>query len=72
MPYAITSLASGAPARTAAIGGALDVAEKQRGGARKAALTALATAVTLDAENAKDAGKVRMMATAIRELAAVR
>jgi len=61
-----------APARTAAIGGALDVAEKQRGGARRAALTALATAVTLDAENAKDAGKVRMMAMAIRELAAVR
>jgi len=61
-----------APARTSAIGRALDAAEQQSGAARKAALTALATAVTRDAAGAKDGAKVRMMAGAIRELAAAR
>ncbi len=58
--------------RTAAIGRALDAAESQRGAARRGALTALATAVSADAATAKDGGKVRTMAAAIRELAAVR
>ncbi len=59
-------------ARTSAIGSALDAAEQLSGAARKAALTSLATAVTRDAAGAKDGAKVRMMAGAIRELAAVR
>ena len=58
-----------APARTTAIGGALDTAERQRGAARRAALTTLAEAVTQDAASAKDATKVTAMAGAIRELA---
>jgi len=61
-----------APARTTAIGRALDAAEGQRGGARRAALTTLAAAVSQDAAGAKDGEKVRAMATAIRELGAVR
>jgi hypothetical protein len=61
-----------APARTTAIGRALDAAEKQRGAARRTALTTLASAVSLDSETAKDTAKVRMMSMAIRELAAVR
>ena len=60
-----------AAARTAAIGSALDAAEKQSGAARRRALTALATAVTADASRAKDAARVTAMAGAIRELAAV-
>jgi len=61
-----------APARTAAIGRALAAAERQRGAARRGALTVLATAVSADAATATDAAKVRTMAAAIRELAAVR
>jgi len=61
-----------APARTSAIGSALDAAEQQSGAARKAALTALETVMTRDAAGAKDGAKVRTMAGAIRELAAVR
>ncbi len=57
-------------ARTAAIASALDAAEKQTGAARRAALTALATAVTSDAASAKDGARVTAMAGAIRELAA--
>ncbi|MDZ7632847.1 MAG: hypothetical protein U5K74_16285 [Gemmatimonadaceae bacterium] len=60
-----------AAARTSAIGQALDAAERQSGAARRAALTALAGAVTRDATGARDAARVRAMAGAIRELAAV-
>jgi hypothetical protein len=59
-----------ASARTTAIASALDAAEKQRGAARRAALTTLAGAVTRDASSAKDSAKVTAMAGAIRELAA--
>jgi hypothetical protein len=58
-----------ATARTTAIGSALDAAEKQSGAARRAALTSLAAAVDKDAAGAKDAPRVRMMASAIRDLA---
>jgi hypothetical protein len=58
-----------ASARTTAIASALDAAEKQRGAARRAALTTLAGAVTRDASSAKDGAKVTAMAGAIRELA---
>jgi hypothetical protein len=60
-----------AAARTTAIGAALDAAEKLSGAPRQAALRALATAVERDARGAKDAAKVRVMAAAVRELAAV-
>ncbi|MDX2182377.1 MAG: hypothetical protein SFW08_00190 [Gemmatimonadaceae bacterium] len=58
------------PARTSAIGRALDAAEKLRGPARRRALEALATAVAQDVAGAKDAAKVTTMLGAIRELAA--
>ena len=58
-----------APARTAAIGRALDAAEQQQGAARRSALTALARQVDRDAAGAKDAPRVRTMAGAMRELA---
>ncbi|MCX5756091.1 MAG: hypothetical protein NTX19_08255 [Gemmatimonadetes bacterium] len=57
--------------RTAAISAALDAAEQKRGGARGAALTALATQVDGDAKGAKDAARVTAMAGEIRRLAAV-
>ncbi len=56
-------------ARTSAIASALDAAETQGGAARRAALTALAGAVTRDASSAKDGAKVTAMAGAIRDLA---
>jgi hypothetical protein len=59
-----------AAARTTAIGQALDAAERQNGAARRTALTTLATAVDADAPSARDAAKVRLMAQAIRDLAA--
>jgi hypothetical protein len=59
-----------AAARTTAIAGALDAAEKQSGAARRTALTSLASQVSRDANGAKDAARVRMMAQAIRDLAA--
>ena len=58
-----------APARTAAIGRALDAAEGQSGAARRSALTRLATQVDADARGATDAPRVRTMAAAIRDLA---
>ena len=61
-----------AAARTAAIGSALDAAEKQSGAARRRALTALATAVDADAGAAKDGAKVRMLVAGLRELAGTR
>jgi hypothetical protein len=59
-----------AAARTTAISQALDAAERQNGAARRTALTTLATAVDADARSARDAAKVRLMAQAIRDLAA--
>ncbi len=58
-----------AASRTAAIGGALDAAERQSGNARRAALTALAQQVDDDAAGAADGARVRAMAAAIRDLA---
>jgi hypothetical protein len=58
-----------APARTAAVGRALDAAERQSGAARRSALTALARQVDGDAAGAKDVARVRAMAAAIRDLA---
>jgi hypothetical protein len=59
-----------ATARTTAIARALDAAEQQSGAARRTALTTLARQVDADARAAKDTAKVRMMASAIRDLAA--
>jgi len=55
--------------RTTAIGRALDAAERQSGAARRTALNTLAAQVTRDANGARDAARVRAMATAIRDLA---
>jgi hypothetical protein len=57
-------------ARTTAIAAALTAAEGQSGAARRTALTTLAGQVDGDVSSAKDSAKVRMMASAIRELAA--
>jgi len=56
--------------RTAAIGKALDAAEKQSGAARGSSLTKLAAQVDKDANGAKDSAKVKTMAAEIRRLAA--
>jgi hypothetical protein len=56
--------------RTTAVSAALDAAEKQSGAARGAALTALAKQVDGYASGAKDAARVRMMSSAIKQLAA--
>jgi hypothetical protein len=58
-----------AAARTTAIASALDAAEKQSGAARRTALTTLARQVDADVKGAKDAARVRMMVSAIRDLA---
>jgi hypothetical protein len=58
-----------AATRTTAIGRALDAAERQRGAARRSALTTLATQVEADAGGARDSARVRAMAVAIRDLA---
>lgn len=57
--------------RTTAIAQALDVAEMKSGLARGTALTALAREVDKDVAGAKDAARVRTMASEIRRLAAV-
>jgi hypothetical protein len=57
--------------RTTAISEALDAAEQKNGAAAAAALTALAKEVEADASGAKDAARVRTMATEIKRLAAV-
>ena len=59
-----------AAARTTAVSAALTAAEKKTGAARGAALTALAKQVDGYANGAKDEARVRMMADAIKELAA--
>jgi hypothetical protein len=58
-----------AATRTTAIGRALDAAERQRGAARRSALTTLATQAEADAGGARDSARVRAMAVAIRDLA---
>ena len=55
--------------RTAAITAALDAAEMKAGPARATALKALALQVDGDAKSAKDAARVRTMASEIRRLA---
>ncbi len=57
-------------ARTSAIDAALTDAEAKNGAARAASLRTLATQVDRDVAGAKDGAKVRMMASAIRDLAA--
>jgi hypothetical protein len=59
-------------ARTTAIGAALSAAEKQSGGARRTALTALAKQVDGDVSGAKDGARVRALADAMRALAAAK
>jgi hypothetical protein len=56
--------------RTSAISAALDAAESKSGAARAAALRAVAAQVDGDVKNAKDATRVRTMASEIRRLAA--
>ena len=56
-------------ARTAAIGRALDAAERQSGQARRSALLTLAAQVTVDAKGAQDPQRVRSMAAALAALA---
>jgi hypothetical protein len=58
-----------APAHTTAIAAALDAAERAAGAARREQLTAIATRLDADAAQATDAGRVRAMAAAVRELA---
>ena len=55
--------------RTTAVSAALDAAEKKRGAARGAALTALAKQVDGYASGARDAARVRTMASEIKRLA---
>jgi hypothetical protein len=55
--------------RSAAIAAALHHAEQLKGAERQAALTALATQLDGDAQNAGDAAKVRMLSTAVKDLA---
>ncbi|MEO7083264.1 MAG: hypothetical protein ABI442_17375 [Gemmatimonadaceae bacterium] len=58
-------------ARTTAISAALTAAERQTGAARGASLTKLAGQVENDVNGAKDSARVKSMAAAIRDLAAV-
>lgn len=60
-----------ASARTSAIDAALTTAEARSGAARRTALTALAGQVEKDVPGARDGARVRTMAAAIRDLAAV-
>jgi hypothetical protein len=57
-------------ARRTAVARALEGAERQQGAARGTALTQLATQLDRDAQGAGDAAKVRMLADAVRALAA--
>ncbi len=59
-------------ARTAAIGQALDGAERAQGAARQTALTQLAAALDRDAAGSADAARVRALAGVVRGLAAQR
>ena len=60
-----------ASARTSAIDAALTTAEARSGAARRTALTALAGQVEKDVPGARDGARVRTMAAAVRDLAAV-
>jgi hypothetical protein len=60
-----------ASSRTSAIAAQLTAAEQATGAARRSALTALATQLDGDAGGAADAGRVRAMAAAVRDLANV-
>ena len=55
--------------RSAAIAAALHHAEQLKGTERQTALTALATQLDGDAQNAGDAAKVRMLSAAVKDLA---
>jgi hypothetical protein len=55
--------------RTTAIGSALDAAEQQSGKARRDALNALAKQVDKDMSGAKDSERVKMLSSAIKDLA---
>ncbi len=59
-----------ATSRTSAIASALDASERMSGSARRSALEALARELDGDAAGAADAVRVRMMAGAVRQLAA--
>jgi hypothetical protein len=56
--------------RTTKINADLDAAEKLRGSARASALRKLATAIDGDVSGASDSAKVRLLAKAVRDLAA--
>jgi hypothetical protein len=56
-------------ARITAVRNALSAAEKQSGGAQKTALSALVTSINADAAGSSDAAKVKMLSTAVAELA---
>lgn len=56
-------------ARIAAVRQALTAAEGQSGGARRTALTTLATSLNSDAAGSSDAAKVKLLATAVTDLA---
>ena len=56
-------------ARITAVRSALDSAEKASGGARRTALTALATSINADAAGSSDQSKVKLLAAAVTDLA---
>jgi hypothetical protein len=58
-----------ASARTTKVASDLDRAEKLKGTARRTTLTKLAAQLDADAKGATDAAKVKMLASAVRELA---
>jgi LVIVD repeat len=56
-------------ARVTAIRSALDAAQKQSGGAQKTALSQLVTSINGDVSGSSDANKVKMLSSAVAELA---
>ena len=56
------------PARITAVRGELAAAEKATGGARRTALTTLATSLKADASKSSDATKVQMLIGAVTDL----
>ena len=56
-------------ARVTAIRSALDAAQKQSGGAQKTALNQLVTSINGDVSGSSDANKVKMLSSAVAELA---
>ena len=55
--------------RISATRDALDKAQSATGAAQRTALTQLASKLDADAQSAKDAAKVRMLASSVRDLA---